>query len=935
MANPFAQFDNPPSGSAGGGSNSKGVGPAPYSGNQFESLVRQEATRQGVDPDLAAAIASKESSFNPNATSKAGAIGLMQVMPDTARDMGYDPEAMRSDPQMQARAGVHYLRQMIHGTGSAAGGILAYHDGLGNYHKTVRGERQLGPEGAGYISDPRFARWMGGEGNAPMDPYAKNGSTGAQTGAAPQTSDLGNPFAQFDKPGGAASDPNNPFVQFDKQGFKGSDIDLVQPYEVPPAKPPVPEPPPPTLLQDAEQAGKGVLQAGVNIANIPGEVVNTALGAMGVPAEDQVMKFQLPENLRPTDPWAKGGAEVFPYLVPGVGEADAARAAASVANAGRAEKLATSAAGMAAENAPGALAQASQSDNPDDFAENLAGGMAGSVAGRGVARGVSRMFGLGGESAAEAEAAAKADPSTLSEAMQDDQLKGMAKTATKATNPATLIGTNKGVEELASKVLPDDKVLEAARKLGMEDDLTPGMSSQNAAYRAYENALAATPGNKLYHAQRHAIEKLGEQADRFITDFGGDLDKNAINLQTKVAYENIRGSLKGQEDALYSKIREAVPTRTPVDTSTTVNTIEDIADDVGGLDALKSLYPQLSNTLKQLDPNTLPTYGRLDAVRQQIGRAQGKAMDKGPYADLNQRHLAMLANALQEDQGKAAAQYGAQDMWNLAREVGRKRFAVQKAMVTNLGNSGDKGIVQQIQKALVDMSQGGGSDFRKLVNNLPDEMVQPVVMSAMNKPFTTFAKSPGQSLGVPGFVKWYNGMSRNPSNMQALSKAIGYPAAKRLRNIYEVAAGMHRVGSEKVYSSSQIDRMMNQFDGRKGMLARLYGVVKNIAKAEGISHALHLPGAGGAAVVYHALKTGKIARTEAADKLIASSDFKNLTKRIASGNLESEASKKAANISIAKTPQYQRWVKTLSQQEKSELSRLGIVGWITAERSDN
>lgn len=52
---------------------------------------------------------------------------------------------------------------------------------------------------------------------------------------------------------------------------------------------------------------------------------------------------------------------------------------------------------------------------------------------------------------------------------------------------------------------------------------------------------------------------------------------------------------------------------------------------------------------------------------------------------------------------------------------------------------------------------------------------------------------------------------------------------------------MQRVGSEKVYSSSQIDRMMNQFAGEKGMLGRIYGIGKDVAKAEGLTTAIGAP----------------------------------------------------------------------------------------------
>ncbi|MCH5696083.1 hypothetical protein MMB22_26215, partial [Salmonella enterica] len=88
-----------------------------------------------------------------------------------------------------------------------------------------------------------------------------------------------------------------------------------------------------------------------------------------------------------------------------------------------------------------------------------------------------------------------------------------------------------------------------------------------------------------------------------------------------------------------------------------------------------------------------PTYGLLDAVRRQVGRALGKEMDKGPYSGIDARHLGIIESALIQDQGAAAAKYGAEDTWNLAREIGRKRFAVQAAAVQNLGRDLDKGIV--------------------------------------------------------------------------------------------------------------------------------------------------------------------------------------------------------------------------------------------------
>ena len=80
-------------------------------GNPFyDSLIRQHASRQGIRPDLVRAVIQVESAFNPQAVSPKGAMGLMQLMPATAKQLGVvDP----FNPAENIRAGVTYLRQLL------------------------------------------------------------------------------------------------------------------------------------------------------------------------------------------------------------------------------------------------------------------------------------------------------------------------------------------------------------------------------------------------------------------------------------------------------------------------------------------------------------------------------------------------------------------------------------------------------------------------------------------------------------------------------------------------------------------------------------------------------------------------------------------------------------------------------------------------------
>ncbi len=74
-----------------------------------KALVNQEAARWGIPPALLQAIARTESGYDPNAVSPKGAIGLMQLMPSTAAQLGADPR----DPKQNVAAGTRYFVDLL------------------------------------------------------------------------------------------------------------------------------------------------------------------------------------------------------------------------------------------------------------------------------------------------------------------------------------------------------------------------------------------------------------------------------------------------------------------------------------------------------------------------------------------------------------------------------------------------------------------------------------------------------------------------------------------------------------------------------------------------------------------------------------------------------------------------------------------------------
>ena len=98
-------------------------------------LVERYAKRFGVDPLTVLAVIQVESQFDPNATSSAGAVGLMQLQPETARELAaeiglqWTGDDLLVDPDVNVMLGTYYLRQLLDRFGDQDAALAAYCSG--------------------------------------------------------------------------------------------------------------------------------------------------------------------------------------------------------------------------------------------------------------------------------------------------------------------------------------------------------------------------------------------------------------------------------------------------------------------------------------------------------------------------------------------------------------------------------------------------------------------------------------------------------------------------------------------------------------------------------------------------------------------------------------------------------------------------------------
>ena len=480
----------------------------------------------------------------------------------------------------------------------------------------------------------------------------------------------------------------------------------------------------------------------------------------------------------------------------------------------------------------------------------------------------------------------------------------------------------RNLTESAGEVMINKDALDAAKYFDVDEDLTPGMLSDNPIYKDLEGALRAPGGNEISAKAEKGIAKVAQKADDIITELGGDLDKAALSDSIKGEITDTIGSLKKSSDKAYDDVNRLVPPQTDVDMSDLYVYLMDQKDIMRG-----NLEPVEKSLLNLAENPQGVSYALLDKERKKIGASLGGAMNS-PYASSEAATLSKLYDMLTDAQGKNLSGE-ALERWETGKSLVSKRKDLEEASQRLFGKKLTDSLATKTGQAVKNIENF--KNFDEIMAAIPEKAQrEKLLVSSLNDVFTT-RSGKEQKLNIPGFVDWYGNVKRQPALMKRLNDNLPKGAIERLDKLYTLTKQI-RDANSRVVKTGVAKKTLEGLDKYEGMLSSIYNTGKKAAAAEGVTSSMGLTGVGSASVIADALNKGsKDSATVAADKLIASPEFKRMAIKLAENNFKANKASKAAEKALRKSERYKKWYSMLPSEDKMRIIRGGLISYLGGE----
>ena len=369
-------------------------------------------------------------------------------------------------------------------------------------------------------------------------------------------------------------------------------------------------------------------------------------------------------------------------------------------------------------------------------------------------------------------------------------------------------------------------------------------------------------------------------------------------------------NLEQQAGKMYKDLREKMPANAEAPADNVLNFISKRAEDLGGIKNLspmeKMIYSKLKPQTKVIDEQnpvmsgsgevltqktikSPPNYALLDDVRRDLTAARVK--NQGVFKDADAGLIKILESKLKDDQGAVLSKYGLQDDFALAQKTVALRKSLEDDMISLFGKNLEGNIVSKLQSGIKNLSKGDTQKIEEIIKSVPENMRENVATSGLSYAFGKNAAD----VNFNSYANWYEGLKANKQAYDTLSKYVKPDVMKNLDDFYKVSNGIRLASRERI-QTGRLNVVKDSLKDADTAIGKIYESVKGVAgkavMAEIASSAVGAPGAGLASGITAALVKEKVPLQKAADKLMASDEFRSAVKSISEGAAKDAKNKK-------------------------------------------
>lgn len=494
----------------------------------------------------------------------------------------------------------------------------------------------------------------------------------------------------------------------------------------------------------------------------------------------------------------------------------------------------------------------------------------------------------------------------------------------------------KALNIVAEQVMPDQSILRAAKRLGIEDNLQPDHVTTNQSFRELSAAIKSFPTSELKRAEMEGLEEVAKRANRIVEEAAGTNDISSLSVRVRKDMQGTQQKLSESADKMYGDLRAKMPAKAEAPADNVLKFINQRADELQGVKNLSSMERMIFRKLApketiDADGNTVttpPTYALLDDVRRDLTAARVKK--QGPFKDADTGMIKKLENELYSDQLEALKPYNLVDDFNLAQKTVRVRKGLEDDMVSLFGKDLGDNIVGALTSGMKGLSKGDTKAFVDTIKAVPPALRPEVAASGLNYAFERAGK-----MSFAQFADWHKGLVRNREAYNALAENLPLSTLKQLNALAKVSDGI-RKSTKEFIATGRLMVVKDELKDAETAIGKLYEGVKAVGKkglaAEVASSSLGAPGVGLATAVGAALQRTKTPGHVAADNLLNSSEFQAAIKAIANGVGRDPQRTNVLNRILQNSAPWKNYIDNLPQDAREQAARVGAVTWLTEDR---